>query len=437
MELICLKKLFIIDTNVLIHDPNCLHKFKNTEIVIPMVALEELDNLKTRVNEVGRSARRIIKKLDSFKEFGSLVEGVELETGSSVRIETDFHDSKNIPKSINCEKNDNKILAVAFGLQKKYPKKDVIIVSKDINLRVKADALRIQSEDYETDKVDLDVLFNGFEIIHVTKNVIEEFYREGRISLEKYDFFPNQCILLKVEKTSLSALCKYYEPYDELIPLFHIGAKPWGITARNLEQRFAMELLLSDEIKLVSLVGAAGTGKTLLALACGLQKVVEEKQYQKLLVARPIIPMGKDIGYLPGSKNDKLSNWMQPITDNLDFLFAHTGKEQYRYLQEQGLLEVEALTYIRGRSLPKCFFIIDEAQNLSIHEIKTIITRAGEGSKIIFTGDPYQIDNTYLDESSNGLSVVSERFKQTTLAGHMKLNKGERSKLATLGAELL
>ena len=365
------------------------------------------------------------------------MEGIQLESGGIVKITTEYHDGKTLPVSMDYTKNDNKILAVAHGLSVKFPEVEVILVSKDINLRVKADALRISSEDYESDKVDLDVLFSGFDVIFVSYKVIEEFYQNGKLHLDGYDFYPNQCVLLKVKKSGHSALCKYYEPYDELIPLYHIGAKPWGITARNLEQRFALELLLSDEIKLVSLVGAAGTGKTLLALAAGLQKVVEEKIYQKLLVARPIVPMGKDIGYLPGSKNEKLSNWMQPITDNLDFLFSQTGREQYSYLQEQGLLEVEALTYIRGRSLPKCYFIIDEAQNLTIHEIKTIVTRAGEGSKIIFTGDPYQIDNTYLDESSNGLSVVSERFKHTTIAGHIRLNKGERSKLATLGAELL
>lgn len=430
-------KIFVLDTNVLVHDPACVDKFEEHDVVIPMIVLEELDRLKTRPDEVGRSSRRVARLLDERKSEGSLVAGIALHGGGRLRIETDHHQFKDVPRCIDPEKADNRILAVCLGLSREFPKQQVILVSKDINMRVKADALAIPSEDYENDKVDFDDLFQGYEVVYVTRRVIETFYSEGRVRLTGHHFFPNQCVLLKVKRTSQSALCKYYEPYDELIPLFHIGAKPWGINARNLEQRFALELLCSDDIQLVSIVGAAGTGKTLLALACGLQKVVEDKTYQKLLVARPIIPMGKDIGYLPGSKGEKLSNWMQPITDNLDFLFAQTGKDQYRYLQEQGLLEVEALTYIRGRSLPRCYFIIDEAQNLSTHEIKTIITRAGEGSKIVFTGDPYQIDNSYLDESSNGLSVVSERFKQSSIAGHIMLNKGERSKLATLGSELL
>lgn len=434
-----MKKTFVLDTNVLIHDPSCLGRFKDNEIVIPLVVLEELDRIKTRMDEVGRAARTVARNLDLLRQEkgGSLVRGIELSGGGFLRIETQYHDLEGLPDALDYSRPDNKILAVGYGLKQRNPKSTVILVSKDINLRVKADAFDLPTEDYENDKVDVDELFKGYEIIYVTREVIEQFYASGRLKLPERQFHPNQCVLLKVKSTSQSALCKYYEPYDELIPLFHIAAKPWGISARNLEQRFALELLLSDEIKIVSLVGGAGTGKTLLALACGLQKVVEEKVYKKLLVARPIVPMGKDIGYLPGSKEDKLSNWMQPITDNLDFLFAQTGKDQYSYLQQQGLLEVEALTYIRGRSMPKCYFIIDEAQNLSIHEVKTIITRAGEGSKLIFTGDPYQIDNSYLDESSNGLSVASEKFRGANIAGHIMLKKGERSKLATLGSELL
>ncbi|MEZ7891027.1 MAG: PhoH family protein [Candidatus Wallbacteria bacterium] len=432
-------KTFVLDTNVLIHDPACIFKFQENELVIPMMVLEELDALKTRQDGTGQDARVAMRHLDSFREKGKIFEGVTInEQGGTIRIELDYHDCKGMPFSFTPDKPDNKILSVAFNLAKSGKAKGpVAMVSKDINVRVKSDSLGIKSEDYESDKVNVSDLFKGFQIINVSKEVIEKFYRDGYVKMPDKQFFPNQCILLKVESTGQSALCKYYKQFDQLIPLYHIGAKPWGLNARNLEQRFALELLLSDEIKLVSLVGRAGTGKTLLALAAGLQKVVDERIYSKLLVARPIVPMGKDIGFLPGGKYDKLESWMQPITDNLDFLSSAGGKDNYKYFIDQGLIEVEALTYIRGRSMPNIYFIIDEAQNLTPHEIKTIVTRAGEGSKIILTGDPYQIDNHYLDESSNGLSTVAEKFKNEAISGHITLTKGERSTLATRASELL
>jgi len=432
-------KTFVLDTNVLIHDPRSIFKFQENEVVIPMIVLEELDALKTRQDGTGQDARVVMRNLDALCAKGKIFEGVEInESKGNLRIELNFHDCKDLSSAFAPDKPDNKIISVAVGLMNSGKAKGpVVMVSKDINVRVKAESLGIKAEDYESDKVNVNELFKGFDIVSVTKDVIEKFYRDGRIKLPDKQFYPNQCILLKVESSGQSALCKYYKQYDELIPLYHIGAKPWGLNARNLEQRFALELLLSDEIKLVSLVGKAGTGKTLLALAAGLQKVVDERIYSKLLVARPIVPMGKDIGFLPGGKLDKLENWMQPITDNLDFLSAAGGKDNYKYFIEQGLIEVEALTYIRGRSLPNIYFIIDEAQNLTPHEVKTIVTRAGEGSKIILTGDPYQIDNHYLDESSNGLSTISEKFKQEIIAGHITLTKGERSNLATRAAELL
>ncbi len=432
-------KIFVLDTNVLVHDPRSIFKFQDNEVVIPIMVLEELDSLKTRQDGAGQDARVAMRFLDEIKNKGEIFDGVKVnDDGGKLRIELKYHDCKTMPVSFDPTKADNKILSVASGLKNsKEAGGPVIMVSKDINVRVKAESLGIKAEDYESDKVDVHELFRGFDVVYVSKETIETFYREGRLQLPDKQFYPNQCVLLKVESTGQSALCKFYQPFDQLIPLYHIGAKPWGLSARNLEQRFALELLLSDEIKLVSLVGKAGTGKTLLALAAGLQKVVEERIYSKLLVARPIVPMGKDIGFLPGGKIDKLENWMHPITDNLDFLSAAGGKDNYKYFIDQGLIEVEALTFIRGRSMPNIYFIIDEAQNLTQHEVKTIITRAGEGSKIILTGDPYQIDNHYLDESSNGLSIVSEKFKKENIAGHITLTKGERSILATRAAELL
>ncbi len=432
-------KTFVLDTNVLVHDPRSIFKFRDNEVVIPIMVLEELDSLKTRQDGAGQDARIAMRFLDEIKNKGEIFDGVVVnDEGGKIRIELKYHDCKTMPAAFDPTKADNKILSVASGLkQSKEADGPVIMVSKDINVRVKAESLGIKAEDYESDKVDVHELFRGFEVVYVSKETIETFYREGRLKMPDKQFYPNQCILLKVESTGQSALCKFYQQQEQLIPLYHVGAKPWGLSARNLEQRFALELLLSDEIKLESLVGKAGTGKTLLALAAGLQKVVEERIYSKLLVARPIVPMGKDIGFLPGGKIDKLENWMHPITDNLDFLSAAGGKDNYKYFIDQGLIEVEALTFIRGRSMPNIYFIIDEAQNLTQHEVKTIITRAGEGSKIILTGDPYQIDNHYLDESSNGLSIVSEKFKKENIAGHITLTKGERSMLATRAAELL
>lgn len=432
-------KTFVLDTNVLVHDPRSIFKFQDNEVVIPIMVLEELDSLKNRQDGVGQDARTAMRFLDELRSKGLIFEGVPVnEYGGILRIELKYHDCQCLPAAFDPNKPDNKILSVAAELKKLKSEPDkVILISKDINVRVKAESLGIKAEDYESDKVDVHELFKGFEILYVSKETIETFYKEGKLKIADRKFYPNQCVLLKVESTGQSALCKYYKPYEHLIPLYHIGAKPWGLNARNLEQRFALELLLSDEIKLVTLVGKAGTGKTLLALAAGLQKVVEERVYSKLLVARPIVPMGKDIGFLPGGKLDKLENWMHPITDNLDFLSTAGGKDNYKYFVEQGLIEVEALTFIRGRSMPNIYFIIDEAQNLTQHEVKTIITRAGEGSKIVLTGDPYQIDNHYLDESSNGLSIAAEKFKGEAIAGHITLTKGERSLLATRAAELL
>jgi PhoH-like ATPase len=386
------------------------------------------------MDAAGKSARESLKILDSLHSQGSLHRGIAIEDGS-IRIEDKYHDSASMPAGLDPSRNDNKILSVCKNLAKKS--KNVILVSKDINMRVKASALDLEVEEYEAAKVDVSVIYNGYTEIEATTDLINKFYNEKELSSEGYEFFPNQFVLLKNSETRDSALSKFDAASGSLLPLYHLGKKPWGISGRNLEQKFALEMLLSEEIKLVTLIGQAGTGKTLLALAAGLEKVIEEKKYQKLVVMRPIVPMGKDIGYLPGSKEDKLSNWMQPITDNLEILFANRGKDSYSYIFDKGLIEVEALTYIRGRSLPNCYIIIDEAQNLTPHEIKTIITRAGDNTKIVFTGDPYQIDNGYLDEYSNGLSIVANRFMEQPIHGHITLTKGERSELATLGAQLL
>lgn len=399
-----------------------------------MVVLEELDHLKKRMDAAGKSARQALKILDGLYAQGSLHKGIPIGEGS-IRIEDKFHDAASMPEGLEAGKNDNKILSVCKNLAK--TNKNTILVSKDINMRVKASALGLEVEEYEAAKVDVSIIYNGYTEIEVESDFINKFYTEHSLDAKERGFFPNQFVLLKNPETRDSVLSKYDAATESLVPLYHLGKKPWGISGRNLEQVFALEMLLSEEIKLVTLIGQAGTGKTLLALAAGLEKVIEEKKYQKLVVMRPIVPMGNDIGYLPGTKGDKLSNWMQPITDNLEILFANKGKDSYSYIFDKGLIEIEALTYIRGRSLPNCYIIIDEAQNLTPHEIKTIITRAGDNTKIVFTGDPYQIDNGYLDEYSNGLSIVANRFMEQSIHGHITLTKGERSELATLGAKLL
>jgi len=428
-------KIFVLDTNVLIHDPEAIFNFKENEIVIPIVVIEELDRLKKRQDGVGKNAREALKVIDKLNQQGSLNVGVRLKTDGILRVEVGKDYLPELPLGFEQNKPDNQVLSIALKLQERH--KSVILVTKDINLRIKADALNIQAEDYEASKVDVNELFKGYNKIPVTTETLNEFYSKCYLEVKPEDFYPNQMVLLRNETTRQSALCKFNSKNSRLIPLFHQNATPWGITGRNLEQRFAIELLLSEDIKLVTLVGRAGTGKTLLALASGLQKVVEEKIYKRMIVARPIVPMGKDIGYLPGTKEEKLRNWMQPVTDNLELLFSRNSGSSYQYLVESKVIEIEALTYIRGRSLPNSYIIIDEAQNLTPHEIKTIITRAGEGTKIVLTGDPYQIDNQYLDESSNGLSYVAEKFREQQIAAHIVLKKGERSELATIAAEIL
>ncbi len=348
--------------------------------------------------------------------------------------------------------NDNRILAVALNYQleeqekraakKKY--KPVILVSKDTLVRIKADVMGIKAEDYLTDHiVETDEMYTGYVTLHVHPGLIDEFYSYRSLPVKSlsvaHRFRANEFVILKDELgTTKSALLRVNRDASRLEPLYLSNEPVWGITARNVQQRMALELLLNDDIPLVTLTGRAGTGKTLLALAAGLHKVEDEHKYKKLLIARPVVPMGKDIGYLPGEKEEKLRPWMQPIYDNLDFLFdTKKSGDIDKILAGLGSIQVEALTYIRGRSIPSQFIIIDEAQNLSKHELKTIVTRVGQGSKIVLMGDPEQIDHPYLDALSNGLTHVVERFKGESISGHITLEKGERSQLAQLAAELL
>jgi PhoH-like ATPase len=438
-----MKKTFVIDTNVLLHDPQALFRFEDNDLIIPMTVIEEIDRFKKELSETGRNARQFSRIMDGLRAKAKLIEGVELETGGHLRVDLYSEEQmKRLPPELRVDQGDNRILAVALDV-KRTSDSPLIFVTKDTNLRIKADAVGLTAQDYESDKVSLDELYSGTTEVHLPREDIDLFYSQGFLNLDK-DFLPNQCLtLMDVANPSHTALARYNRALRQAMPLLRAPNDGlWGIHPRNREQQFVFDMLLNEDIQLVTLVGKAGTGKTLLAIAAGLHKSADEGQYSRLLVSRPIFPLGRDLGFLPGDIDEKLSPWMQPIFDNVELLLGAVEegskrKRGYKELVDLGLLEIEPLTYIRGRSIPKQYMIVDEAQNLTPHEIKTIITRAGEGTKIVLTGDPYQIDNPYIDSASNGLTYVVEKFKNEDIAGHVTLDKGERSCLAELAANLL
>jgi len=369
---------------------------------------------------------------------GRLAEGVKLPSGGSVRIELNGIKTYDLLHGVDLNTIDNRILALAYHLISSE-NSPLVLVTKDLNLRIKADVLGIPTEDFYSDKVDYRKLYNGVQELFLSQAEIDRLYQEGYLDFDKDNLHPHQfCILKSHENPSISALTKFSD--NKLNRLSFDSKTVYGIKGLNKEQKFALELLIDDHIKIVTLVGKAGTGKTILALAAGLERVFEDNgKYNRLLITRPIVPLGNDLGYLPGDKEDKIRPWMQPIYDNLEYLcnehIRPNGSTEY--LLSSGKIELEALTYIRGRSIPRQFIICDESQNLSPHVIKTILTRVGRGSKIVFTGDPEQIDHPYLDASSNGLSYLVERIKEENISGHITLIKGQRSGVAELGARLL
>ena len=438
-----MKKAYVLDTNVLLHDPEALFRFEDNDVVIPMTVIEEIDRFKKELSETGRNARHFSRLMDALRSRAKLVEWVDLENGGRLTVRLYTEDSlKGLPPELRNDRGDNRILAVALD-QKKSCGCPVVFVTKDTNLRIKADAVGLPAEDYESDKVSIEDLYSGTEEVVLSREEVDRFYGQGYLDLEQ-EYLPNQCLTLVDEASpSHTALGRYQKALRRVVPLLRTPKEGiWGIHPRNREQQFAFDLLLNADIQLVTLVGKAGTGKTLLAIAAGLLKSADEGEYSRLLVSRPVFPLGRDLGFLPGDIEEKLSPWMQPIFDNVELLLGaveERGKRKrgYKELVDLGILEIEPLTYIRGRSIPKQYMIVDEAQNLTPHEIKTIITRAGEGTKIVLTGDPYQIDNPYVDSSSNGLTYVVEKFKGEEIAGHVTLTKGERSSLAELAANLL
>ena len=456
-----MKKNFVVDTNVLLHDPRAIFRFGDNTVIIPIYVIEEVDTFKRELSELGRNAREVSRILDKYRSKGSLGTGVPLEGGGELKVS--FATGDDASRFLHSEKKDNLILSAALDVKRKEPQVPCILISKDVNLRVRADVLGLDAENYEEeDLVSIEELYPGASELEVPNEWLDALHEAGSLEVQLdeiagrrdiarpgpyHGFYPNEYMWLRREDGPQNALGRLSIDEDDpdvgtIWPLDRMHEKVWGIGPRNKEQAFALDALLDDSLDLVTLIGKAGTGKTLLAIAAGLQKVTEEQIHHKLVVSRPVFPMGRDIGYLPGTVEEKLDPWMRPIFDNVEYLMgishadrrAGQGAEE---LRSMGIIEIEPLTYIRGRSLPNLFMIVDEAQNLTPHEVKTILTRVGEGTKIVLTGDPYQIDNPYVDSESNGLTYVVNRFKEQSVASTISLFKGERSRLAEMAANLL
>ena len=466
-----MKKTYVLDTNVLLSDPNSLSAFDDNDVIVPMAVLEELDRQKSRQDEVGRNARQVSRTLDDMRSSGSLITGVKLKSGGMLKVVTiDPSCTHELPIELEAQKVDNMIIALMLKLTEKSKNLDVkpcILVSKDINVRIKCDSLGIKCEDYLKMRVasDPQKFYRGVEVIDVSDETIDEFYKTRRIDVVDSMFhgkklYPNQIVVIKRQSTnnesSQSAIAKLKVEGTTscIIPITKVE-KAFGLSPRNKEQSFSLDLLFDESVKLLTLVGPSGTGKTLLALAAALEQLKSfgsVPRYEKVIVTRPVQPVGNDLGFLPGTLQEKMEPWISPIRDNMEFLMRSKQKgsgssgprqrkgEDMSYLsllQQRGLIEIEAITYVRGRSIPNVFLVLDEAQNLSMHELKTIVTRVGDNTKIVLTGDIEQIDNVHVDTYTNGLTYAVERFKEYNLAGHVTLNKGERSALATLASRIL
>ncbi|MBN1525270.1 MAG: PhoH family protein [Spirochaetales bacterium] len=428
-------KSFVIDTNVFIHKPDCIDSFRDNEVIIPLMVLEELDKLKSYHDERGRNARQAIRLIAELAKHGNLQQGVKMDNGSLLRVVLSAGKEGPFKLELDLANPDNRILATAYSLQKDGQR--VFFVSKDINARVKATALGIKAVDYEKQKVDITSLYPGVREGDISAENLVQLKTQGFLEWND-SLLPNEYICFHREESA--DIARYNKTKKIIEYIRESEDSVCGIHPLNERQRMALHALLDDSISLVTLVGKAGTGKTLLAIAAGLCKVIEEKKYSRMLVSRPVIPVGKDIGYLPGAKSEKLTHWMQPLFDNLEYIlsvYKKTNLKTIDHLFQSNFIELEAVSHIRGRSLPAQFIIIDEAQNLSPHEIKTIVSRAGQGTKVVLTGDPYQIDSPYLDSNSNGLSFLVESFKGQEVYGHISLKKSERSDLAELAATLL
>lgn len=458
-----MKKNYVLDTNILLHDPNAIFRFDDNNVIIPIYVIEEVDQFKREGSERGRNARHVVRLLDELRESGgSLSKGVTTKSGGFLKVAVPSTRPE-LPTAIDKAAMDAAILQTAFDVRDEDATHPTVFVTMDTNLRIRADALGMLAETYENQRVDTERVETGVAELIVSAEEIDAFFHDGALSPapgliapergEKVErassadvaarpvLTANLCVLLRDRANpSHTALGRYDAAKRQIVALRTPREGLLGIRPRNKEQSHALDLLLDESIRLVTLVGKAGTGKTLLALAAGLKSTIEDGTYTRMLVSRPVMPLGRDIGFLPGTVDEKLNPWMQPIFDNLEFLFTSgtkKGPRAYAELLESGQLQVEPLTYIRGRSLPQQYIIVDEAQNLTPHEVKTIITRSGDGTKIVLTGDPGQIDNPYVDSQSNGLAVAADRFRGERIAGHIVMARGERSELAEIAANLL
>jgi PhoH-like ATPase len=432
-----MKKIYLLDTNVLMHDPKALFAFDDNEVIIPLVVLDELDKHKTGASQAAKHARMVIRSLDELRALGDLSKGVLTERGGKIKVE--LNNVGNVPNDLDPSRIDNRIISVALTLQKKQPEVKIAVITKDINLRVKCDALGVKAEDYTSDSVieDLDSLYTGHTTVTVESEDIDDIHDSGQTTVKNIlrPLYPNEFVHLKSNTNEKhSALARYNGTGWEKIKTF---GNIWGISSRNKEQAFALDALFNQDVKLVTITGKAGTGKTLLAAVAGVSQLLDSKVFKRIVLTRPIMPVGRDIGFLPGDIDQKMSPWMGPLYDNLDLIFSEKGRYFLDSQLDDGNIEIEPMTYIRGRSVPRSYIIVDEAQNLTRHEVKTIITRVGDGSKVILTGDIEQIDAPYIDSYDNGLSYAIENFKDESIAAHIMLLRGERSELATLAAEKL
>ena len=442
------KKNYILDTSVCLTDAEAINKFDNHDIFLPLKVLEEIDKHKKRQDSVGINARKIIRALDELRSVGSLQKGVRISKGKGILKVLSYEDAEQaeFPDDLSKSVPDHIIIATGMFVASQYPRRKTILVSNDINMRVICDSLGLQAQDYTSEEAvhSSDELYDGFSNVLVDDQLIERFYADEKIHLDEFDMHeplsPNQYLLLTSNANpKKTCLARFVDTQSPLKKINSASIPDWNIKPRNKEQSFAIDMLMNPEIKLVSLIGRAGSGKTLCAIAAGLQQTIgmdkHKNKYSRLIVSRPVQPMGKDIGFLPGTMEEKMLPWLMPIQDNLKYLMG--DKSSLELYMEKGKIEIEALTYIRGRSISDAFVIIDEAQNLTRHEIKTIITRIGENTKIILTGDIEQIDNIYVNETSNGLAHAVENFKDYKIAGHITFRKGERSELATLASKVL
>ena len=449
------KKTYVLDTSACLTDADCINNFANNDIVIPLKVLEEIDKHKKRQDSVGINARRIIRSFDELRTKGSLQKGVRLGRGKGI-LKVVSHDLAALPNDLDKSVPDHEIISTALAENESNGNRKTIVVSRDINMRVICDAIGLLSEDYRENEVikKESELYTGFRSCLVDDQTVDFFYSEEEVYLDPEEhkgICPNEFVMLvSSSNEKKTALCRFINYHSPLEPVQPYKDGLWGVKSRNKEQMFALDLLMDPDVEVVSLIGKAGSGKTLLAIAAGLEQVVSNMNiknklnddtycrtpYKKLVVSRPVMPMGKDIGFLPGTMQEKMAPWLAPVQDNLKFLTGDVQTTLDDYMQ-RGIIEIEALTYIRGRSIANAYIVIDEAQNLTAHEVKTILTRVGEGTKIVLTGDIEQIDNVYVNEMSSGLTHAVEKMKEHDITGHITLKKGERSRVATLAAKVL